>query len=59
MESIQIEQLFPNVQRVQISLLRDKYNIPECDLEEVKKFWIFDTDTGYYCKPSGVYDPTH
>ena len=56
MEPLRIEVRFPKVQRVSIPLLRERYNIAECDIEEIKKFWILDLVTGYYCKPGGDYD---
>ena len=51
-----IYQHFPTAQRVQLTLLIEKYNFPQEAINEIKEHWKYDPSTGYYVKPGGSYD---
>jgi len=56
MPVIKIEKRFPLADRVQLDLLVEKYGICQVWIEEIKKYWKLDKNTGYYNKPGGKYD---
>lgn len=51
-----IEDKFPKANRVSLTLLQDKYNFTNAQIEEIKQNWIMDhRDSNIYCKPKSVY----
>ena len=57
MDRLHITSIFPNAERVQLSLLKDKYGFTKTQLEEIKKYWVKDNNyNDYYIKPSGKYN---
>lgn len=56
MDNLYVSTIFPNAQRVQLELLKCRYNFTEDQLTEIQTHWIKDPYyIDYYCKPGSAY----
>tara|TARA_B110000908_G_C10235685_1_gene443161 strand:+ start:1256 stop:1474 length:219 start_codon:yes stop_codon:yes gene_type:complete len=54
---LHITSVLPRAERVQLSLLKDRYSFSDTQLEEIKTNWIKDNNyNDCYVKPGGKYD---
>ena len=56
MKNLYVTTFFPDAQRVQLELLKERYKFTEVQLDEIRKHWIKDPNyKDYYCKPGSPY----
>ncbi len=51
-----LTQRFPKAEKVQLSVLIEKYNFSQEAIDEIKKKWKYIPSSGCYVKPGGIYD---